>query len=274
MRAVFGAVCFCNASWSHNEIRPSIKNEETQEQFQFLFETLQFFGALLSLEKNNGFNWKLWSYGECCCSATTDKPSGVCFVVWVRCCVQPTFPPLPFLSPFPVHWFLPPTSHSSLPRMSALFMQLPNKPNPGVSTGQRAAGRSGRQWQAESDPTGCLHLQSGGFSDHLEKKLQSHRPKGQKGMPDSLLFHFVTLCMDISITNSNTWVCLEVEDYNVSLAKCWGSPTWEWCLFPFSLLIFAEEKPPHSILLPPPFLGVGVHFLPHIDSVVEFKNLI
>lgn len=56
--------------------------------------------------------------------------------------------------------------------------QLPYKPNPGVSTGKCAAGGSGRQRQAEPGSIGCLHLQSGGFPDHLEKRLQCQWPQG------------------------------------------------------------------------------------------------
>lgn len=84
------------------------------------------------------------------------------FVSWVRDCLYPACRPHTSPSPDCLH----------------LHTQLPHQPNPGVSTGQRAAGRSGRQWQAEPDPIGCLHLQSGGFPDHLEKRLQHRRPQG------------------------------------------------------------------------------------------------
>lgn len=56
--------------------------------------------------------------------------------------------------------------------------QLPYKPNPGVSTGKCTAGWSGRQRQAKPGSIGCLHLQSGGFPDHLEKRLQCQWPQG------------------------------------------------------------------------------------------------
>lgn len=83
---------------------------------------------------------------------------------------------LSFISPFP----LIPPSHFSPPSPDCLHphMQLPHKPNPGVSTGKCTAGRSGRQRQAEFDPAGCLHLQPGGFPDYLEKRIQHHRPQG------------------------------------------------------------------------------------------------
>lgn len=155
-----------------------LKTKRHKSIFYILFRRLKCSGGQVSLQTNNSFNWKLWSYGEWWCSAwkrtkTTTKRSSRCLFCWMS--QVPCSASVPSLYLFS-HPFL--STDSSLPRMSALYMQLPNKPNPGVSTRQRAAGRSGRQRQAEPDPTGCLHLQSGGFSDHLEKKLQSRRPKG------------------------------------------------------------------------------------------------
>lgn len=50
--------------------------------------------------------------------------------------------------------------------------QLPDQPDPGVSSGERSAGGSGRQWEAEPDETGGLHQLTRGLPDHAEERIR------------------------------------------------------------------------------------------------------